>query len=76
MKDDAYCRYVRAYGKGTSGARITDIDYGRTYLRWFLVPFSAAGQVAVSLGVQDATACRPLRSRRELEEEVRRLIDP
>jgi hypothetical protein len=73
VKEDSYTRYVRAYGKGTSGSRATDRDYGRTLWLAF-IPFSQAAQVAVSLGLSDAMADKPLRTKTEMEQELRRLL--
>lgn len=74
VKDDAYSRYVRAYGKGTSGSRATDRDYGRTILGLVFTHSPPEMQAAVSLGLRDAFSDKPLRTKTEVEQELRRLL--
>lgn len=74
VKDDSYSRYVRAYGKGTSGSRATDRDYGRKVLGLVFTPFPLEVQAAVSLGLRDALADKPLRTKAEVEQELGRLL--
>jgi len=70
MTDDAYALYVRSYGKGASGARVTDADYGRKRPWGTFRPYPLEAQIAISLGFQDAITDRPIRPRSELSLQV------
>lgn len=73
MRTDPYTVYLRTYGKVASGAKLADADFPVRRLRRFLQPFDQSGEVAVALAVQDVNQDKPLKSKTEFEEELRRL---
>ena len=72
---DNYSIYVRTYGKAASGSRITEADFRTNpVLRFISVPFRPSGQAAAALAVQDVSKETAIRSRTEVEAELRRLL--
>jgi hypothetical protein len=75
MKGKTYSIYVRAYGKAASGTKFTDRDYiAPARLRMFERPYDQAGQLAVSLAIQDVCLLVPMKTEAEVEQEVQRLL--
>jgi hypothetical protein len=70
-----YSIYVRTYGKVASGAKITELDFLRpSRLRFFRRAYGPEAETAAAMAVQDSTKDTPMRSKAEVEAELRRLL--
>ena len=73
MTEQNYEIYVKAYGKVQSGTKLTNADYGIPSLEG-LKAYDESGKMAVSLATQDVKTGKPMRSKSEFEEELKRLL--
>ena len=71
-KVSLYDVYLKAYGKVKSGQKLDDSDYGERGA--FFEPYSEKQNTAVSIAVHDSTMGQAPRPKKDLEEEVNRLL--
>lgn len=66
--------YVQTYGKVKSGTKITDKDFSFSNVPNGSVPFNDKQRLAVTIAIDDQKNGEELRSRSELEQEIKRLM--
>ena len=70
---NAYMLYVEKYGKVKSGNKLDRNDYGKSSIKGF-VEYSNEEKLAVTLAAQDVKDEISLRSKEDLEAQIKKLL--
>lgn len=70
---ESYIIYVESYGKVQSGKTLDRNDFGEI-VKGGLKQFDDKGKLAVSLAVQDVKLVFPMRTKKDFEEQIKKLL--
>lgn len=71
--EEPYKLYILNYGKVQSGTKLEKKDYGVNTLNGFK-EFDEKGMLAVSMAAQDVKIGKPMRSKKDFEEQLNILL--
>ena len=74
-KEPTYDIYTKAFGKVRSGTKLTDKDYAYHSINGSTT-FTDEEKLAVTIACDDVQNRQPLKTKNELETEIRRLLGP